>query len=180
MDKTFQARRLDAAAFAQAGATLQGRELLPGYKRLTLDPAALGADSWVNWQARGEYRDAADGSVRPALHLVADAVLPLTCQRCLGPVPVPVHIDAHFIFMPDEASAAALDETSEDDVLELTKALDIHALVEDELLLAQPLVPRHAQCPRQVRLSAQDDDFDAATSTPPHPFAALAVLKGGN
>jgi uncharacterized protein len=179
MDKVFQARRLDVTAFAQARGLLQGRDLLSNYERLTLDRAALEADSFVNWQVRGEFRAAVDGSVRPALHLVADAILPLTCQRCLEPVSAPVHIDAHFIFMPDEPSAAALDDASEDDVLALTNALDLHVLIEDELLLAQPLVPRHAHGPREVRLSVQDDDLDAAAQDPPHPFAALAVLKGG-
>jgi uncharacterized protein len=177
----FDAHRLDVAAFAQARGLLEGRDALAGYARLTLAPTAPvpapDADGAVTWQARGESRQAIDGSTRPALHLSARAALPLTCQRCLEPVTVPVHIDAHFIFMPDEASAAALDETSEDDVLALTDALDLHALIEDELLLAQPLVPRHEQCPHEVKLSARDAGFDAAGQDKAHPFAALAKLK---
>jgi hypothetical protein len=31
-----------------------------------------------------------------------------------------------------------------------------------------------------VQLSAQDAGFDAATQDPPHPFAALAALKGAS
>jgi len=177
MHKIFDARRLDVAAFAQARGLLEGRDLLSSYERVTLDLPAFDADLTVAWQARGQLRGAADGSVRPALHLIVSAALPLICQRCLGPVQVPVHVDVHFIFMPDEQSAALLDDASPDDVLALTDALDLHALIEDELLLAQPLVARHEQCPHLPRLSAQDAGFDAAGQDQPHPFAALAALK---
>jgi uncharacterized protein len=179
MTQTFLPRQLDVAAFAQARGALEGRDMLSSYERLARDLQATQPDQAVNWQVQGESRGAADGSVRPALHLRADAALPLTCQRCLGPVLAPVHIDAHFIFMPDEAAAAALDDESEDDVLALSSALDLHALIEDELLLALPLVPRHDACPHAVQLSAQDGGFDAASQNKVHPFAALGALKDG-
>ena len=45
------------------------------------------------------------------------------------------------------------------------------------VLLALPLVPMHEQCPTPVRLQA--GDIDAPTDAgQPHPFAALAALKG--
>lgn len=176
MHKTFQARRLDVAAFAQAQGRLEGRDALSNYERLAPGPSAPAADLTVTWQARGETRQAADGSLRPALHLQAEAALPLTCQRCMEPMLAPVRVDAHFIFMPNEASAAALDEQSQDELLELTTALDLPALIEDELLLAQPLAPRHAQCPHEVRQSVQDAGFDAASRDKANPFAALAGL----
>ncbi len=49
-----------------------------------------------------------------------------------------------------EEAAAALDAESDDDVLALESSLDLHALVEDELLLALPLVPRHDECPEPL------------------------------
>jgi uncharacterized protein len=175
MQKTFQPERLDVAAFVDAQGTLEGADPLQKYERLMLDQP----DSRVRWQAQGERRAAVDGSVRPALRLRVEADLPLTCQRCMGPVMTPVRIDRHFVFVPGETAAAALDEASEDDVLELTPTLDLHMLIEDELIMAVPLVPRHGQCPQQVRLSAQDAGFDAAAGKPANPFAALAGLRNG-
>ena len=65
-------------------------------------------------------------------------------------------------------------DDSEDDVLALTRALDLRELVEDELLLALPIVPRHEVCPEPLPQPADD----AAPAEPaPHPFAALAALK---
>jgi uncharacterized protein len=90
---------------------------------------------------------------------------------------VPLHVGRRFFFVPGEEAAAALDEDSEDDVLALTPSFDLHVLVEDELLLALPIVPRHDVCPVPVPLVFEDDG--SAAEPADHPFAALAALKGG-
>lgn len=177
MSKTFSPERLDVAAFAQARARLGGRDELQAYARLLAELHAPGAGLALEWRAQGESRAAIDGSTRPALHLQLAASLPLTCQRCLGEVMTPIEVDRHFVFVPDEDTAAALDDASEDDVLALSADFDLRALIEDELLMALPLVPRHDQCPQAVRLSAQDADFDAAEGARRKPFAALSALK---
>jgi uncharacterized protein len=59
-------------------------------------------------------------------------------------------------------------------VLALSKNLDLRELIEDELLLALPLVPRHEDCPQPLRVGhAPDPEPDAR----PNPFAALGALK---
>ena len=177
MSKTFNAQRLDVAAFADAKAVLSGTESLQKYERLAQELRAPEADLTIDWQADGEQRSAVDGSRRPALHLRAQATLPLTCQRCMGEVRVPLAVDRHFVFVPDEDTAAALDEASDDDVLALAPDFDLRALIEDELLMALPLVPRHDECPDAVQLSVQSADFDATQEEKTNPFAALAALK---
>jgi uncharacterized protein len=89
---------------------------------------------------------------------------------------LPLKIDRRFFFVPGEDAAADLDADSEDDVLALTPSLDLHALVEDELLLALPIVPRHDQCPVAVPLVF--DDESAGAEAADHPFAVLAALRG--
>jgi uncharacterized protein len=178
MSKAFQAHRLDVAAFARQRASLSDQDPLPRYERLASELHGPAPEAVVAWQVQGEQRTAVDGGSRPALHLRVEADLPLTCQRCMGEVRTTVTVDRHFIFVPDEDTAAALDDASEDDVLALAADFDLHALIEDELLLALPLVPRHAQCPEVVQLSVQDADFEAAQEQQAHPFAALARLKG--
>jgi uncharacterized protein len=58
----------------------------------------------------------------------------------------------------------------------MTRSLDLVSLVEDELLLALPLVPRHEVCPQPLPMSHGDDVQEEPA---PNPFAALAVLKRG-
>jgi uncharacterized protein len=48
--------------------------------------------------------------------------------------------------------------------------------VEDELILALPLVPRHDACPQPLAAPATAEEPLAER---PNPFAALAALKRG-
>jgi uncharacterized protein len=73
-------------------------------------------------------------------------------------------------------AAAELDADHEDDVLALNRSLDLRSLVEDELLLALPLVPRHDVCPEPLPLVDDDENAEPERA---NPFAVLAALKRG-
>ena len=62
-------------------------------------------------------------------------------------------------------------------LLALPPTLDLIELLEDELLLALPLVPRHEACPEPLPMSAGEVSEGEADDEP-HPFAALAALRG--
>lgn len=179
MSQDFHPRHLDVRAFAQAGATLEGEDLLSEHERLLAETGGQGADRPVRWVARGQLQTDASGQGRVWLHLQAGVTLPLTCQRCLGPADITLQVERAFRFVATEAQAESEDEASEEDVLVLSRDFDLAALVEDELLMALPLVPRHEVCPTEVRLAVQDADFETAQAAKPQPFAVLAGLKGG-
>lgn len=174
--KSFDPLHLDVAPFAKAGGALAGTWPLPGLARLAAEcheqAPATDADV-VSWSLRGERRDMAGAAAQTWVHLDAQATLSLVCQRCLAPVALGVQARRSFLFVPSEAEAAALDEQTEDDVLALSSALDGRALVEDELLLALPLVPRHEDC--SMPLAGQEPA--AAEPARPNPFAALRGLR---
>lgn len=175
--------RLDVRAFAQAGATLQSVDPLTRFGRMVAEAhsddgqAALGS---VTWQATGEMRAGASGG-SPAvwLHLHAEASIPLTCQRCLGPVDTPLLVDRWFRFVNDEATAAAEDDDCEEDLLALEPRPRLHDVLEDELLMELPLVPLHETCPVPVVMQASDPMVGPAEGEPErrNPFAELAKLK---
>lgn len=177
MKKEFVAAGLDVKALAQAGASLSGQDLLQKYERLAAELHGPVADVAVIWSAHGEARAQAGAPDQIWLHLRARAGLPLTCQRCMGVVTVAVEVDRPFRFVADEATAAALDDESEEDLLVLDREFDLYALIEDELLMALPLVPRHERCPTEPRLAVADADFEAESETKANPFAALARLR---
>ena len=139
----------------------------------------LGADLAVNWTAQGERRPGSGGQDQVWLTLTVSASVPLVCQRCMGPVEVPLSVDRQFRFVADEKTAETEDDESDEDVLVLSKAFNLQELVEDELLMDLPLVPRHEECPIAVRLEAVDADFEAQTPEKANPFAVLATLQGG-
>jgi len=179
MSQEFAATRLDVKAFAKAGAVLSGQDLLSKYERLLQECGGQGAERPVQWLARGELRLDASGFAQIWLHLSAKANLPLTCQRCLGPADIALAVDRSFRFVTTEEQAEAEDEEAEEDVLALSRDFNLYELIEDELLMELPVVPRHEVCPTEVKLAVQDADFEAAQAEKPNPFAVLAGLKGG-
>jgi uncharacterized protein len=179
MKKDSFAIPLDVRAFAQAAASRTAQDTLRKYERLMAETQEEGGDAVVSWSAQGEMRPVPGEESEIWLHLQADATVAATCQRCLQPVEIPLVVDRSFRFVNDEATAALLDEEAEEEVLAIDPQFDLAALIEDELLMEMPLVPRHEVCPTEVKLEAVDEDFDAALAEKPKPFAALAKLKGG-
>jgi len=178
MSKAFDPDRLNVSRFAETGASLSGDDPVSAFARLAAEQSIPAEDRPVRWTATGESRDGAHGGTPvPWLHLQAETVIPLTCQRCLAPVDTELQVDRWFRFAPDEDTAAAEDEDAEEDVLVASRDFDLHGLIEDELLMEIPVTPRHDVCPEPARLSAVDPDFDAAETARPNPFAVLGELK---
>ena len=180
--------RLDVKVLARAGETLSGntpvscRERLQAERALTEAGHEQAPGPHIEWSIRGEWRERLGSAPQCWLHVKAQLTLPLVCQRCLGPVAVPLDVNRSFRFVADEATAEREDESAEEDVLVLSPQFDALELIDDELLMALPLVPRHEpECPGPVQLTAQDPAFDdGGAQGHPHPFAVLARLKKGS
>lgn len=170
-------KRLDVAAFAVAGATLAADLPQVQFDRLSSGLLALPGDrvaAPVRWSADGETRPVPGGSRAHWIHLQASTEVTLQCQRCLHPMQQALAVDRWFHFVGDEDEAARLDEDSEDDVLAASARFDLLELLEDELILALPIVPRHEQCPQPLPSGA--DELPPEEEAP-NPFAALAALR---
>lgn len=173
--RSLDPKRLDVATLASEGGTLAGEWPLSELDRLAEaqdgdgDPATP-----VRWQAQGARAILEGAGTQPMVRLDADATVSLVCQRCLQPMAWPLRADRTIFFVEGEYAAAALDAEVDDDVLAYAPAIDLRGLIEDELLLALPIVPRHAVCPEPlvapVETSVLADEKE-------NPFAVLAALK---
>jgi len=165
---------LDVPALCRHGVELDGQLPLARMERLSQVLAAA-SDGAAGWSARASLVPVTGGEPEMWLDLEAHADVPLQCQRCLQMLTEHVVIDRRFRFVRSEEEAAELDEESEDDVLALPPRLDLLALLEDELILSLPIVPRHEICPQPLLEPAAEPEEETAA---PHPFAALAALRG--
>lgn len=173
-------RKLDIEAMARDAVRLQGRWPAEALARLAeFAPAEAPISGWpvIEWSAQAELRAQRGAEPQLWLHLQAHAEVSLSCQRCLQPVAQTLALDSWVRFVRDEELAASLDADSEEDVLSLQGRLDLQELVEDELLLALPLVPRHERCPQPLPMSSVEPDVEVEPEKP-NPFAVLAALKG--
>lgn len=177
MPHEYQPRSLPIKAFAQAQDSLEVHWPLADMQRVHAESLEMPKEGLVVFSALGTMRPNAAGRDEPWLQLRGATTLRMTCQRCLGPVDVEVSFDRAFRFVATEALAAVEDDESEEDVLVLSSSFNLVELVEDELLMAMPVVPKHTSCPTVVQLAAADPDFSDGPSDKPHPFAVLQQLK---
>jgi uncharacterized protein len=179
MNQASSALHLDIKAMAQSARHLSAQDLLSTYERIMQETQGLGADRLLDWSAQGELRTNEAGAEQFWLHLTMDTCLPLTCQRCLGLADMVVSVNRSFRFVEGEAAAEAEDELAEEDVLALSRDFNLHELMEDEVLMALPLFPRHEVCPVEVKLAVADAEFEEASTEKINPFAVLASLQKG-
>lgn len=132
----------------------------------------------IAWQAQSQWRERTGGEPELWLHLRAHAQLPLTCQRCLTPVVQALTVDRWFRFVESEEVAQAQDDDCEEDLLVFEPQFDLLNLLEDEILMELPLVPMHQTCPDLPALADKSRPAADPSDERPHPFAALASLKG--
>lgn len=173
--RTPDPRRVDVAAACADGLSLAGDWSLGALDRLVDGELPGGADTAVTWAARFEQRPQPGSGPQRWLHVQCTASIRRECQRCLQAVELPLVVDRSLRFVNDEATAAALDADSEEDVLVASRQFDLQALVEDELLLAMPLVPMHETCLQPLPGAPAEVSDEPRAS----PFAALAALKRG-
>ena len=183
-DRRNDLHALDLVALCQRGATLDGDWPLAALPRLASSLAAA-TDDAVRWSAQASLKANAGGAAQRWLQLKAQTRVPLVCQRCLGTLVQTLDVDRHLHFVRSEQEAARLDEESDDDVLSLTSRLDLIELLEDELILALPLVPKHdGECPQPLQVFGEpavnlprQPTTQPTTDPAPHPFAALGRLR---
>lgn len=177
MKHDYDPRNLNLLAFAKAGDQLYGDEYVLKFERLLEETQGVGAQAALSYHAVGSIQADAAGGQEVWVHLEAKTVLPLICQRCLSPVEVDVAFSRDFRFVETEALAAVEDEESEEDVLVLSRNFNLADLVEDELLMALPVSPKHDVCPHPVKFQVADADFDHQELEKPNPFAVLEQIK---
>lgn len=116
----------------------------------------------------------ADVVVRGKLHGI--------CQRCLQPLQWPVDADSHVALVASEAEAGELPPEFES-FLAPEGRCELAALVAEEVLLALPIVPQHAEGERCVSALAEvatpvslAPDAAAGHGETQRPFAELRAL----
>jgi len=170
-----RAGRFDAFDLAARGESIAGDVDAARRPRLADRLAPTTASAPIAWRIVGGH----DALARPMLTVTIEGSLPLICQRCLRPFDWALAQRSELLLAREETELEQLD-AGEPEVLLATSFLDATSLVEDEILLALPFAPRHAEgaclaSPELIAGSAVAKTAQGTTS----PFARLAALKKG-
>jgi len=154
---------IDCLEFARSGGVLErsvGLDELPRLAELlttTAGSLSVRLEGWRDEQGKSWLQ----------LDIAGEPVL--CCQRCLGGMKYPLAIRSRLQLIAPGADWP--DDDLEDDSADAIAAdaeLNVLSLVEDEVLLALPIAPRHEQC---------ESPSASASGNGSSPFAALADLK---
>jgi uncharacterized protein len=108
------------------------------------------------------------------MHMQLSASLPLICQRSLERFVHQVEIDQRLGLISEESQEAAMPEGMEAVLVDRGGDVSPLELIEDELLLAVPLVP---VSPNASELDPEWVHEESLEEDKPNPFAALQTLK---
>ena len=101
----------------------------------------------------------------------------VTCQRCNGDLGL--DLDQDFVYSPVglDAESDDLPESYDEVTLDENGEIDVFELIEDELILAVPLVPTHNEA--SCSYTAEPASFGVlkAEDDKPNPFDILKQLK---
>jgi uncharacterized protein len=154
-----QPAAIDGLAFARDAGLLEGRLGIVSLPRLA-ESGCTG--SVLDFVLTGEINERG----KPGLKLAVNGSVRLQCQRCLESIELPLQLEVQLEFASSEAEISAADDNIERVVA--GREMNVAALVEDEVLLALPMVPKHERCS-----AAAGSEADAEPSA----FQALAALR---
>jgi DUF177 domain-containing protein len=132
-----QAEVIDGLQFARAARQQSG---VLGMERLPRLAQSRCSTEGLEYHLHGGRSD----NGKPCLRLSVRGSIELTCQCCLDPLRVPIAIDAELQLAESEREIAEADD--EVDRVLASRGMSIGSLVEDEVILALPMAPRHEQC----------------------------------
>jgi uncharacterized protein len=162
--------RLDLLAAAEAGRLLQGSLPLTRLERVL--PALRSPNGELQVQLElGKDPDGTRflaGSIRGTVEL--------QCQRCLDSMELPLNLDFRLGMVQDHAGGRSLHERYEPLVVGSEPML-VADIVSDEVLLALPLVPTHADDGKCQEFVKDYQPPQRAKAKRENPFAMLAELK---
>lgn len=162
---------IEPRKFSAHGAILCGEIPNVGFQRLAqalVDVERIEAD--FNFDIDEEKRRVVMGEIK--------ADVSLQCQRCLESMQYHLDVNVHWAVVWDEEKARQLPSHLEPWIAG-EEPEDLYAMVEEELLLALPVAPVHAElCIDGALLRSGKEPVAEATTVKNSPFQALAALKG--
>lgn len=104
----------------------------------------------------------------------------MTCERCMTAMTLDLNVNSLLAIVINEQKIASLDKQYDPWLLASNDEVSLSSVVEDELILALPIVPRHNEVclPASEWFSADELVGEAAEKV--SPFAILSTLKTKN
>lgn len=163
--------QLDPVTLADRGRDLAGRVPIASFERLggALYSGEGEIDATLRFGHDEQGRRILTGSLVGALQL--------ECQRCLAPYALPIDLELALILVESDSEAETLPEELDALVVGERRSMHTVDMLEDDLILALPIVPRcatEAHCAPAIELLDSESLESGADQGRQNPFAVLA------
>ncbi len=161
---------VDPVRLADQNARLRGVVPVARMKRL----AGLCGSNNGEAEVELEFRREAESGLRRIVGRIG-AILDCRCERCLERFRLPLETGVDLRI----AKSGESRYTGDSEVLEVSGPVPVAELVENELILALPMVPMHpeAQCPATAVMGGAKKAESSSSTRRENPFAGLAALR---
>ncbi len=164
-------KEIDPLRLAQNGLKLSGQLSVKDMPRLL--PSLLNDESIVDVDITFDV----DEVNTPFMRGRFTTTVSMTCERCMTEMPVKLDVNCLLAMITSEHKIEGLAEQYDPWLLEGNDDIVLCSIVEDELILALPLVPRHKQACVPAEEWSSSDEIVEEVEEKESPFAILSTLK---
>ncbi len=162
-EQTASARYIDGLQFTQSEQSLSGSFVIKDLSRLRESVASDAGE--IQFHIKGKQPKLG----KPVLEIDITGRVELQCQRCLQNLTHGLDIHSRLALVKKESALPATEEEPEDvDTIVSSPEMNVAQMVEEEILLSLPMIPRHDACEMAT------DSKPQASETK---LAGLATLK---
>lgn len=150
------------------------------FPRLAQEASRVEEGDGFAWEVETYFAATPGSNPHQILELRLKGRVHMICQRCLQDCPVDLSQKCQFVMVANEALADAYPiEDEELEPIVASQHFDLLGLIEDEILLSLPLIPKHNEGACESYASSFGETVTGADTTekPENPFNILKNMK---
>jgi uncharacterized protein len=153
---------------------------IPALPRVAQEASSIESGDGFDWQIETHFTQSPGSEPRQILQLGLKGRIHLVCQRCLQDCPLDLAEERQFVIVASEAEADAFPmEDDQQEPLVASQHFDLLELIEDEILLSLPLIPKHPEgtCKAHRSSFGESGAGSDELEKPENPFNILKNMK---
>ena len=148
--------------------------------RVAEEASSVEPGDGFHWEFKTHFADSPGSEPRQILELVVKGRIHLVCQSCLQDCGLDLAQKSRFVMVATEEEADAFPmEDDQQEPLVASQHFDLLGLIEDEILLSMPLIPKHPKgaCQAHIASFGGSSEATGAPEKPQNPFNVLKNMK---
>jgi uncharacterized protein len=153
---------------------------IPALPRLAEEASSVEMGDGFHWQIKTHFADLPGSEPQQILELKLKGRIHLVCQICLQDCGLDLVQESRFVIVATEVEADAFPmEDDQQEPLVASQHFDLLGLIEDEILLSLPLIPKHPEgvCQAHASSFGGADALPDSSEKSSNPFNILKNMK---